>query len=339
MKIALHLCLLFIISFGVRADVLVRAELAGDTFRWLNMESEFYNKYVKPLDGSISQLPAPTKQWLPGAPVKPISSMTLIGNGSVTSVPFTVAGVEYELGTTQVSTTVNTQNACARGYLNAKANGVIGLNCYSFRKIKMGKAAVPFVVIRPLLKIDEESIKRSMRGQLSGLYRGSVRLDYQYAWFERDRWRRTQSDENIIFELIYKPPEVTNIRVIRQDEIKTNYDFYRNQEAVSGNTKYQIVVEGQNLNSLKLELQSRFSDYMLTSTEVGAIPYSISCDECLHNLLVDEGTVVRRITTIQGSSDSQVPFTLNVFLEYADFTGLPAGRYEDTFGLLISPEL
>lgn len=62
MKIALHLCLLFIISFGVRADVLVRAELAGDTFRWLNMESEFYNKYVKPLDGSISQLPAPTKQ-------------------------------------------------------------------------------------------------------------------------------------------------------------------------------------------------------------------------------------------------------------------------------------
>lgn len=320
------------------AQVLVKGSLKGDNLHWISVVAVSEQMgLLKPAHGLFAPKVSSTKAWLPGAIIQAPTTLTLVGQSQSITLPIEVSGLEYVVANQSPTQQENTQQTCPSDYFNGQIIQIIGRTCYANHSLHMDQESNPFSSLSPLFKIEEIALKQAFRGKPAGVYRGLLTFQYRFKWQNRSGvWVSTQDSQSVAFEINHQPPEITQITVIRQDEIQTNYDYYQNRNSVSGETRYHVEVEGQYLNALKLELQNR--DYQLLGPGIKGISYSIDCEECEDTQLVDNGNLLQAYTTLR-SNRSGLPFTLRVYLSDVDLEGIEKGRFTDTFSLLVSPEL
>ncbi|CAH7151803.1 conserved hypothetical protein [Vibrio chagasii] len=327
----------FFFASYVSAQVIVKGALKGERLHWISAVTASQQAGVlKPAHGLFAPKVSSTKSWLPGAIIQAPTKITLLNQGQSVTFAIEVLGLEYSVANQLPTQKENNQQACSSDYFNGQVIQVMGRTCYANNSLHMLQESNPFSSLSPLFKVEESAIKQAFNGKLAGVYRGQITFQYQFKWQNRSGvWVSTQDSQSIMFEILHQPSEITKITVVRQDEIKTDYDYFQNRNSVSGETRYHVEVEGQYLNALKLELQNR--RYQLLGGGSQGIPYSIECEECETPQLVDNGSLINSYTTLRGGSRSSLPFTLRVYLSDVDLEGIERGRFSDTFTLLVSP--
>lgn len=329
----------FLFAAQISAQVIVKGTLKGDQLHWISAVNVSQQAGVlKPAHGLFAPKVSSTKAWLPGAITQAPTSIILVNKGQSATLAIEVLGLEYSVANQSPTQQENNQQTCSNDYFDGQVIQVMGRACYANNSLHMSQESNPFSSLSPLFKVEDSALKQAFNGKPAGNYRGQITFQYQFKWQNRSGvWVSTQDSQSVIFEIAHQPPEITKITVVRQDKIQTDYDYFQNQNTVSGETRYRVEVEGRYLNALKLELQNRV--YQLSGAGSLGIPYSIDCEECDTTQLVDSGSLINSYTTLRGGSRSSLPFTLRVYLSDVDLEGIEKGRFSDTFTLLVSPDI
>ncbi|MBN3571804.1 hypothetical protein [Vibrio neptunius] len=336
------LLLMLLVSLPIAAQVQVKGRLKGDQFQWFSaVEVTQHGGSLKPGHANLAPAIASTLEWKPGSITQAPKTLQLTSTSNSAIIPISVVGIEYQVTTQAPTRQGQITGSCSKDWFDGQVIRLWGENCHASTVFKMSQSINPFSSVRPLFTLDVESIKSALAGKPSGEYKGLLTYHYNFQWLNRsDVWVLTNDTQNVMFVVDHQAPEINKITVSNHDQLQTRYDIVNGSPNLSGETRYQVLVEGQILTNLQLKLQTRGRQYQLEGPNNSAIPYSIACPECKVTELVKDGQLLQSETRIAGSqATTQIPFTIRVFFDNTDLKKLERGRYSDVFSLLVSPEL
>lgn len=286
-----------------------------------------------------------TTKWRPGflAAPQPLSSITLSGSGEIVSFPLEIIGIEYNVGSNPLDSTIATPPVmpCDVNSVSGNTIHLVGQWDCSYEKlINNGASKTPFFFLRPLFNINSGDVIEAFKGKADGSYSGTIPFTLRYFYYS-DSGALTYRDipQSFSIQLYHKPSYISTLTLFGNGVIPPVYDTVA--KTVSGKTSYDVKATGYFERGMRMLLDNR--NYVLTSQTVDkVIPYSIKCigAPCSDNLLVSAGTLQKDVILLNSVGDrTAIDFKLEFTYENISATSVDTARYSDNFTVLFEVEL
>ncbi|WP_159737756.1 hypothetical protein [Vibrio atypicus] len=328
-----------VLCFSTQANSsVVKISVEGKRVHWSNAIALGSNTWVPSLWQHVSHL-TPTQSWLPGSWATATPTSVTLRSGSESAVlPARVIGLEYNTGSViPLKGKVGGETSCTGSVQNGNHIQLKGQQCYLSHWLDTGNAITPFSFTRPIVELSDQQILSALDGKSAGVYFGSVALTSVYRYLFNQVETLHYLNHNVWFEIDYQPTAIYSAQVSGDYRLLPVYDFNRNQ--VSARTQFTVDVTGHFSQGVKVSLASHKLDYFLQGPALSKVPYSIDCLQCENQSLVKQGAVVYSDSVVGRGSQSHVQFNLQVYFEQQDLGEIEPGDYQDTFTLILQPEV
>lgn len=276
-----------------------------------------------------------TNKWSPKLPVE-TSTTVVLSSGNVThEIDFTLLGFEFHLGSSSQSPLdEQTSGSCQSGSVISLVRG----KCDSQNAVyQISQEQAAFTLVRPVISFDQQSIKRSFATKPDGVYSGNVLLEATFDYYWGDVRARRLLPISLEFVVVNETDGVTSIDIVSGDG-----KFFNRfkEDKVSGDTNYRLSVAGKFSSGIKLSLATGRSSYQMKKlVGDGEIPYSVECNVCQDNILVEDGSVKNSSVKIPSNLANRIDLTLNFSFENINIASISSGEYHDNFYLYVEHEL
>ena len=340
MRLSSTLSLMLLCTPLLAHSTTLRGEIEGKALDWNNVQSSAGNTYVPSFWTPVNGL-SPTFSWTPGALTAASPTLlTLTGPDNVT-IDVSVLGFEYHMGEASFAPSglPSTLPTCTESSVAGSWVRLTGSAGCGYDETLISNASVnPYSFIRPILELDESQVIAAFQGKPVGLYRGSFSVSsfYHYAHSNGVETRHV-SQHPIVFELNYAPDEITDVHIVGDGVLDTDYN--RIQKTLSGEAQFRGVAQGFFSSGLKVSLIPGRVNYEMMGPNGSAFPYSIDCAFCKQTKLVSDGSVINSESIIRAQDASSVNFTIDVSFSDVDIDSVDEGTYSDSFVLMFEPEV
>ncbi|MCG9781538.1 hypothetical protein L1D52_04175 [Vibrio brasiliensis] len=277
-----------------------------------------------------------TSLWSPKLPVERTSTVKLISGQEEIEIEVTVMGFEYHVGSSSQSVSQEVTSSCLNGSIISVARGKCEQQSLSY-SLQTNEA--PFVLIRPVIRFDRDTVVRTMNGKPDGIYSGSVLVESTFDYYWGDVKARRVIPINVEFVVINRTDKLTSVSVVSGNGQFFNR-FSSDSTEISGNTTYGVNVAGKFSSGIKLSLASARNSYALTNTrDESSIPYTVRCNTCNDKIIVDTGRVTKQSTTISNDFSRSIDFNLEFSYSNVSTSALTSGDYTDSFYLFVEVDI
>lgn len=276
-----------------------------------------------------------TRKWSPKLPVDTTTKVVLRSGNSTHEIEFSLRGFEFHVGSaSQSPIDAQTSGSCLSGSVISLVQG----KCDSQNAVyQISGEQAAFSLLRPVISFDQQSIVRSFSAKPDGIYTGSVLLDATFDYYWGDVRARRLMPVNLEFVVVNESDGVTSV-----DIVSGNGEFFNRFTAdkVSGDTDYRLSVAGKFSSGIKLSLAAGRDSYELKKVGgEGNIPYSVECNVCQDNVLINDGSVRNSSVKISSNFANRIDLTLNFSFTDINIASISSGEYYDNFYLYVEHDL
>ncbi|EHK2924755.1 hypothetical protein J7Y46_004644 [Vibrio parahaemolyticus] len=321
----------------------VTGKIAGEELRWLSGHSEGDVLVSNSFDHATG-LP-PTDKWIPGTFAHSTKLLTLTSeSGSKVRVPAELVGATYlAAGGFTPDTVPMGAPICADAILATQTTVVSRDSsfCIAENSARYSAAQTPFAQYRPILKLDQSALIKAFEDKPSGTYTGAVSGTLRYGFYVPVSSALSYRNIPVTFsvQLRHVASRLSRLSVLGTGLITPKYNTYRH--TAQGSTGYKITANGAFETGIRFRFVSKAAnDYSLKAVSAPlatALPYNISCAQCLPDTTLVENGVLRNpeqwIRVEQ--SGSSVSFDLNIFYDEVSANDVVNARYQDSFTLML----
>ncbi|NVH46725.1 hypothetical protein [Photobacterium damselae] len=343
----IYFSILCSLSFYSSASTLT-AKLVGNDLSLYN--AQVNGEYISPSDWLITGDLYPTKEWVPGTflGTSP-NQIHLNGPSGDISFSFEVVGVEYRLGAAsgyfkKLVSSPKGMKTCALIEQDSSWVKLIGDNCIAAQAYVSDVDYTPFQFARPIIKVDKDELVQAFKdaNAEAGFYRGSISINPFFGFKSfQDAWTYKSSfSYPISLQIQYHPAALDSIDISGNGVLEPVYN--KGSQTISSQTDYVITAKGAFPSGLNLTFlpngDGLFDLKYVKSLSGNSIPYSIDCDMCLDNEIVDNGVLITKDTSIS-ESGNEIQFSLHIHYDLIDASKLMSGNYFDSFVIMFEPQL
>ncbi len=332
----------------------INGTLTGDKLTWFNVQHQ--GEYLttsnwRPVSGLM-----PTSEWIPGTFIgTPPAMLTMhnVESGETLQLDFTVAGLQYNLGSAagsfsetgstpsgyRVCDTALSQGAVAT-LVSRESRGIcLGATSY----LSDSGAAAPFQFVRPVIRAADIAAAFREAKVSSGRYSGTVLVQPAYGFRSpTGSWTyRNALAVPVTLNLRYEAASLVSLDISGNGVMDAEYDP-ANMTA-SGSAQYTITANGYFNDGLKLTFPGQ--DFQLRyagekDTGVKDIPYSIDCNGCDDQQIVKQGLLnLNSGQTVVPGEGNTLKFIFDVHYDDISADNLQTGNYYDQFTVYFEENL
>ncbi|HIF9228192.1 TPA: hypothetical protein ACX6S2_003756 [Photobacterium damselae] len=343
----IYFSILYSLSFYCSASTLT-AKLVGNDLSLYN--AQVNGEYISPSDWLITGDLYPTKEWVPGTFLGTSSNQIhLNGPSGDISFSFEVVGVEYRLGSASgyFKNLVNSpkgMKTCTSIEQDGSWVKLIGDNCIADQAYVSDVDYTPFQFARPIIRVDKDELIQAFKdvNAEAGFYRGSISINPFFGFkSSQGAWTYKSSlSYPISLQIQYQPAALDSIDISGNGILEPVYN--KGKQTISSQTDYVITAKGAFPTGLNLTFlpngDGLFDLKYVKSLSGNSIPYSIDCDKCLDNKIVDNGILITKDTSIS-EPGNEIQFSLHIHYDSIDASKLMSGNYFDSFIIMFEPQL
>ncbi|TOK04603.1 hypothetical protein CGH72_08435 [Vibrio parahaemolyticus] len=321
----------------------VTGKITGEELRWLSGHSDSGMLASNTFDHAAG-LP-PTDRWVPGTFAHSTPLLTLTSeSGDKVRVPAQLVGATYVAsGSFTPEPAPTAAPVCTDAILAAQATVMSrdGSFCIAEKSAHYSATQVPFNQYRPILKLDQSALIEAFKEKPSGTYNGTVSGTLRYGFYVPGSGALSYRNLPVTFsvQLRHVASQLSRISVLGAGHITPQYNTY--QHTAQGTTGYKITAYGAFETGIRFRFVSKADDdYSLKAVGVPlatALPYSISCAQCLPDTTLVEDGVLRypeQWLRVEQSGPS-VSFDLKIFYKDVSADDVVDARYQDSFTLML----
>lgn len=287
-------------------------------------------------------------EWVPGyyssAPTQLILTNSV---GDSVNVDIRFTGIEYNIATPPTSMrpissgTPSCTDSAMRGASIYRLKNSSPAFCTATNSLELPGNNTPFRFLRPIFKIDKTKLADQFKGKTSGKYRGTmfgVTASYGFKMSQQSPiWTYRNLPANFDMVIDYQGNKLTNVSVLGNGLIPPIYDTIKS--TVSGETQFDIKAEGYFSDGLSIDLVTK-PNYQLLHTASGeSIPYNLTCQQCLNQELVRNGSLVTSSTSVLKPNSTEINFSVKASYQDIPRGTLVTGTYNDSFVLVMGPKV
>ncbi|WP_129504144.1 hypothetical protein [Aeromonas veronii] len=340
------LCIAVIIMWGQVQAMTVEADIKGDTFRWVSAQSSFNGAVTPSVWATPAQL-VPASGFVPGATVLNSLPLSLVGpEGRNVLLTLTLQGLEYN-SPEAVGMSTDNGGGSATVDLSGTLVQVKG-NGLGNKRIALSAEVTPFTHVRPVFSLgSNQAIIQAFRdaNAAEGTYTSQVLLPQVYE-YERNGVRiRHNWTLPLTVTINYQPSLLTSVTLSSATLGVMSARYYRQGGVsyVAGDAVYTGTASGYFSNGLRLKMKSG-DIYQMQGADSTSIPFSVTCDACTQQQLVDKGKLTfadlaNNGTAIKGDRTSQINFSIRLDFTDVEVSTLRTGAYRGSFSILFEPDV
>jgi len=318
--------------------VTLNVDIQGTTVKW--RDADIQSNGLSPSNWFLSH-DLPSASAFTQYSVSMPSSVVLKKGGVSVNLPLSVVGFQYMSPKAQGLETYS-YGGSELVTRNASRIEVSGVG-KGDKIVRLSGNGTPITHLRPVLgPIDSDYVINAFTKSNAhkGHYSGQVVIKLAYDYISSVSKVRARYHMFLPLNItINYTPSVLNTVLspcLTSAKMKTNYD---RRDSVSGYIVCQFRASGVLPYGITLSLKDR-DDYLLTGPNGKTIPYSVSCNECTDNILVDNNTVKKAKTQINNDNKaSSIPFSLRIHFDDKDLSQLKTGKYRDDFMFIVEPRV